>query len=271
MSRVFPAPPPPGVSGPASVISAWGGGDDHQRGRLMVWGGGHADYAGNEIYAFDLHQRSWSVLWGPTPTAQIPTESLSYEQYLDGNPSSRHTYDSLVYLPDPIDGLWAQGGSLWKAGSSGGPVTWLFDLSRLTWRQLADHPHTVGGYPRMTSIPPPATSCIATRGTPVATIRAPTSGPCCGGTGPNPGPIAKPAPWIRRSRFFMLGGGALHIVDLKTKTYHAEVPPPGTTRSAMLAPPVSRIGQPPRNSSPGAANPTRACCPRTSIYSTQPV
>ena len=30
---------------------------DTTRGRLVIWGGGHADYKGNEIYAFDFAER----------------------------------------------------------------------------------------------------------------------------------------------------------------------------------------------------------------------
>ncbi|MBN1377797.1 MAG: hypothetical protein JXA04_01025, partial [Gammaproteobacteria bacterium] len=45
----FPGNPPPGYTGPQSVMAAWSGGAyDSSRDRLIVWGGGHEDYAGNE-------------------------------------------------------------------------------------------------------------------------------------------------------------------------------------------------------------------------------
>src|SRR5215831_10640591 len=52
-----------GVGGPANVIAAWcGGALDTQRSRLILWGGGHADYYGNELYAFDIPTLKWSRL-----------------------------------------------------------------------------------------------------------------------------------------------------------------------------------------------------------------
>src|SRR5262245_33687406 len=43
--------------GPASCwgIFAWSGGVmDTLRNRLIIWGGGHSDYSGNEVYALNL-------------------------------------------------------------------------------------------------------------------------------------------------------------------------------------------------------------------------
>ena len=38
-----------------AVTNAWSGGAyDTKRGQLYIWGGGHADYKGNEIYALDI-------------------------------------------------------------------------------------------------------------------------------------------------------------------------------------------------------------------------
>src|SRR6185436_13027501 len=53
LRTVVPIPTPAGD--PANVIAAWSGGTfDTRRDRLLVWGGGHADYGGNEIYAFEI-------------------------------------------------------------------------------------------------------------------------------------------------------------------------------------------------------------------------
>src|SRR5262245_12768815 len=42
-----------------SVTTAWSGGVfDTTRNRLIVWGGGHNDYYGNEIYAVNLNSNS---------------------------------------------------------------------------------------------------------------------------------------------------------------------------------------------------------------------
>jgi hypothetical protein len=118
-------------------MGAWSGGAyDSKRDRLIIWGGGHGDYAGNEIYAFDINTLAWQRIWGPTPRDQITDGAQCVETYPDGNPASRHTYDGMIYLPD-MDKLWAAGGSLWCGAGGGSRVTWLFDFPTLTWQRRA--------------------------------------------------------------------------------------------------------------------------------------
>jgi hypothetical protein len=130
------------VSGPKSVLEAWSGGAlDTKRHRLVVWGGGHTDYAGNELYAFDLKVLAWVRLTDPSdPCPSNPCldyREKSISSYPDGKPVSRHTYNGLAYLPDPYDRLFAQGGALY---ASGGPdrATWLFDFEGKSWSRMAD-------------------------------------------------------------------------------------------------------------------------------------
>ena len=62
-----PASATTAVGGQAAVMSACGGGTlDTARDRLLVWGGGHGDYAGNELCAFDLATLQWSRLTEPS-------------------------------------------------------------------------------------------------------------------------------------------------------------------------------------------------------------
>lgn len=97
LQSVFPDPPPLGATGPRSVMDAWSGGAyDTARGRLLIWGGGHTDYAGNEIYAFGIDTLKWSRLTEPTPNNLVVADRARYR---DGRPSSRHTYNSIQYLP----------------------------------------------------------------------------------------------------------------------------------------------------------------------------
>lgn len=137
LSAVIPHPPPVGDTGrTSSIIDAWSSGAyDTKRDRLIVWGGGHADYAGNEIYVFDVNALKWSRAWGPSADIPIPTCA---ETYPDGNPSSRHTYGGLQYIPT-IDRFWAQGGSKWRCGS-GTLATWTFDFDSSRWSRKKDAP-----------------------------------------------------------------------------------------------------------------------------------
>lgn len=109
IASVAPRLSPAGVQGPASVIGqASGGAFDSQRDRLLVWGGGHTAYAGNEVYAFDLKALKWLRLTEPS------RDVGGYERsgyYPDGAPRARHTYDYVEYLPPPIDRFCCFGAS----------------------------------------------------------------------------------------------------------------------------------------------------------------
>jgi len=126
-----------------NAIGAWSGGVlDTARGRLVVWGGGHADYLGNEVYTFDLATLEWSRVWGPSDFSQIPWGG-THEEYDDGNPGSRHTYSGLVYLPPPYDTMLTAGGSLWQSGFYGSGV-WSYDFGGEAWTRMADGPGEMG-------------------------------------------------------------------------------------------------------------------------------
>lgn len=123
-----------------SLLSYSGGAYDSKGHRLLVWGGGHSGYAGNEIYAFDLPAGRWQRLSEPTP----PVLNLRYNKEtkkLEGeNPPWRdpryppapiavHSYDQLVYLPDQHQ-FFAAGGSTFSGNGFATAQTWLYDLTR---------------------------------------------------------------------------------------------------------------------------------------------
>ena len=96
---------------------------DTRRNRLIIWGGGHSDYQGNEIYALNLGQTTPTMTRLTDPSAW--NYSLSYEVDPDGNPTSRHTYNDLVYLPLQ-DALFSFSGCL-PSGSCTNH-TWIFHI-----------------------------------------------------------------------------------------------------------------------------------------------
>jgi hypothetical protein len=135
----LPSPIPPNGSGPNSIITAWNGGFfDTARNRYVVMGGGHGDYAGNEIYAFSVDSLKWSRIWGPTPNEFIPPQPATFgETYSNGDPRARHTYDGVEYLPN-VDKYFIQGGSLWSGSGGFGIWTWFFDPAKSAWEKRAD-------------------------------------------------------------------------------------------------------------------------------------
>ncbi|OYV76584.1 MAG: hypothetical protein B7Z66_07905, partial [Chromatiales bacterium 21-64-14] len=127
-----------------NVIDAWSGGAfDTKRDRLIVWGGGHGDYWGNEVYVFDVNTLKWQRLNDPYWPAKDFGWGVSATVFPDGSPGSRHTYDGMVYLPVQ-DRLWESGGSIWRSGN-GVHDTEEFDFNTLKWQQMADAPHASNG------------------------------------------------------------------------------------------------------------------------------
>ena len=147
MSAVFPANPPPGAWGPGAVIGAWGGGVyDTKRDRLTLWGGGHTDYSGNEVYVFDVNSMQWSRITDPSSNVSGTDSSGVYP---DGLPRSAHTYNTVTYA-DNVDRMFLMA----PAGvySSGQEVlnAFAFDLTSNQWSSLTPVPNvgaTTGGIP----------------------------------------------------------------------------------------------------------------------------
>jgi hypothetical protein len=126
-----------------NVIRAWSGGVlDSKRNRLVLWGGGHTDYYGNELYALDLTARKMVRLTEPGPIAAPVQNPECLTTLSDATPNSRHTYSGLAYIAH-LDKMFAFGGSLACAPGKGGEDTWVLDLGSLKWTRVA----TSGGAP----------------------------------------------------------------------------------------------------------------------------
>ena len=108
-----------GVTGTVSVVTAWSGAAwDETNKRLLITGGGHADYAGNEVYAWGAATATFSRLNNPTG-AIGNTGTLSdgldatNPAYFDGRPRSAHTYGN---LPMRNGEMWNFQGSTYVSG-----------------------------------------------------------------------------------------------------------------------------------------------------------
>jgi hypothetical protein len=124
-----------GNTGCSSVIIAWNGGvADLKRNRLIIWGGGHSDYFGNELYALDINRASLERITDPSPVSNVGS---CPEAYIDGKPSSRHTYNGLVYVPE-LDAMFSFGGSLSNCGGMSEKI-WKLELNGLVWTLMQPH------------------------------------------------------------------------------------------------------------------------------------
>jgi hypothetical protein len=123
------------------VTEAWNGAAYSEKAnQLVLWGGGHSDYWGNEIYTLDLGAAPPKVSRVSDPTTKFgfnsdDTDRASNcrESYADGRVSSRHTYDALEYVPGR-EQIVLVGGSMPRCGFFAND-TWLLNLSDFTWRR----------------------------------------------------------------------------------------------------------------------------------------
>ena len=84
-----------GPSSTEAVMSAWNGAifapNYGTRGAMIHWGGGHADYYGNEVYAFNLNTLTWARIKEPYGGAKFPPNP-SNGLWADSTPAAPHTY-----------------------------------------------------------------------------------------------------------------------------------------------------------------------------------
>ena len=94
--------------GQSRVVTAWSGaafathyGD---LGAWIITGGGHGDYFGNEVYAFELDSRRWVRINDPYPGGRDSKVDYAEGEYAPGIPLSSHTYQHTQYLPPSLGG-----------------------------------------------------------------------------------------------------------------------------------------------------------------------
>lgn len=134
-----------GNEGCSAVVNDWAGGvADTKRNRLIFWGGGHAGYFGNEVYAVDLKDLRIHRLTRPS----VPINGCE-PAYPDGQIATRHNYAGMTYIPT-LDVVYYWGGSVPRpagypdscSGTSqadyigwGGRAndTWVFNFSNNRW------------------------------------------------------------------------------------------------------------------------------------------
>ncbi|GEM18795.1 hypothetical protein NONS58_01560 [Nitrosococcus oceani] len=83
---------------PSRIIGAWNSfAWDSNRSDLIIYGGGHANYNGNDVYRWRGTTRLWEQASLPS---QITQDDLGFIMPVDGPdaaPPSTHTYDSNIF------------------------------------------------------------------------------------------------------------------------------------------------------------------------------
>lgn len=146
-----------GRVGFSSITEAWNGAvyasAFGQSGAMIVFGGGHNDYFGSDVHAFDLAQREWRRLSTGfvTGTRNEYGEGAIYPDaiYPDNSPLPPHTYNYVQYDEVGNDFLLLKGQTELGPNVKAVPIPHLFNLDTLTWRRGPRHPSAIlnsGGF-----------------------------------------------------------------------------------------------------------------------------
>lgn len=200
---------------PPYIIQAWNGGTcDTSRSRLLIWGGGHNDYWGNEMYALDLPSLSMKRIVEPSPTTQQSNDASALP---DSTPTSRHTYAGLSYIAHQ-DRFFAVNGAL-SPGGRGEPATWTYDFAESRWTlRVANSPMSTR-YGTM-AVYDPQTKLVYVKDQYDFYAYSPDSNSYSklNGAAQNVDYHMTAAIDSKRRKFVMIGFGSVQVIDLVTKT-----------------------------------------------------
>ena len=121
-----------------NVIRTWNGAvADTNANRLIIWGGGHGNYFGNEIYSLNLTANPITLTRVKDPT--VPTNYANAANCVDGippgspdfAPNARESYGGLEFLPGPSR-MMIFDGSLACTQGQGSANTWTISLAGLS-------------------------------------------------------------------------------------------------------------------------------------------
>ena len=118
--------------------------------KLLVFGGGHNDYGGNEVWTFDPETLKWKKMYEPdTESAYVysnydPSEPGKLQA--SGRPLSRHTFDWIDFI-DHAGVMVVIDGSTVDSNTGGGELgsfhtgdTWTYDYVSNTWDYRQNQP-----------------------------------------------------------------------------------------------------------------------------------
>jgi hypothetical protein len=134
----FGGDPYPFADNCQNVIRTWNGAvADTTANRLIIWGGGHDNYFGNEIYSLNLLANPITLTRLKDPT--VPTNFANDANCIDGippgspnfAPNSREDYGGLEFLP-ASDRMMILDGSLACIQGDGSSNTWTISLNNLS-------------------------------------------------------------------------------------------------------------------------------------------
>jgi hypothetical protein len=134
-----------------AITEAWNGAVFASRfganGSMIVFGGGHNDYFGSDVHAFDLGTRQWSRISRGYVSGGVDEYGAGavYPDavYPDGSPLPPHTYCYVQYDAIANDYLLLKGQTELGPDVKAAPIPHMFNLDSLKWRTGLKHPSAI--------------------------------------------------------------------------------------------------------------------------------
>jgi len=129
--------PPPA---PKGIMAYSGGVFDSQHNVFLIFGGGHADYWGNEVCAFDLKTLAWRKMYKPDARNRYTNDNIDNVKGKlkdSDKPYTRHSYQMLAFVPTKAQMfIWSGCGPGWgaiKPTCPAPPDAWYYDYASNKW------------------------------------------------------------------------------------------------------------------------------------------
>ncbi len=137
-----------GAAPPSKIITAWSGfAWDSNRGDLIIYGGGHANYPGNDIYRWHGSTRVWERGSLPSDITLDASGNYTAIDGPDAAPAAAHTYDNNIFLPVAnrfltFGGAAYDNGAAYRRATTGGQSR---NTGPYLWDPAKADPNKVGG------------------------------------------------------------------------------------------------------------------------------
>jgi hypothetical protein len=143
-----------GVTTEPGIMAYSGGWYDPQYHQYCIFGGGHWNYSGNEVWCMDIASLTWKRMYEPDVLTSQEDDQGAYKNFNNrfpgalfkpagepienANPMSKHTYDQMEYIEGLGPVIW--GGYSWGDGGQGWcelcQDTWAFKFKTAKWQYL---------------------------------------------------------------------------------------------------------------------------------------
>jgi hypothetical protein len=146
-----PKSPWHGVAGFSAITEGWNSAAYASRygpsGSMIVYGGGHNDYFGSDVHAFDLAAREWRRISdgyvGGGDDAYGAGAAYPDSVYPDGSPLPPHTYDYVQYDARGNDYILFKGQVELGRDVKAVAIPHMLNLDARTWRHGPRHPTAI--------------------------------------------------------------------------------------------------------------------------------